>query len=195
LQLPSTHDSHFQIQLDSESQVFDQIYLENFPALHRYAYSILSDRELAEEMVHQVFLKILERKEPIKVHTSLKAYLFRAVNNECLNHFKHQKVQQNYQAFATNTMKNFVENPSNKLAYKELEQQLKRAINELPEQCRTIFQLSRFEELKYVEIAQQLGLSVKTVEGQMSKALKRLRVELADYLPLILWMLILKLWN
>ena len=66
---------------------------------------------------------------------------------------------------------------------------LQKAINALPESCRTIFQLSRFEELKYAEIAAQLGISVKTVEAQMSKALKRLRIQLADYLPLILWLL------
>lgn len=183
------------IHLDSDSQVFDQIYLDNFPALHRYAYTIINDRELAEEMVHQVFLKILERKEPVKVHTSLKAYLFRSVNNECLNHIKHQKVKQTYQNYATYNMADQVENPSNKLAYKELEQHLKKAINDLPEQCRTIFQLSRFEELKYGEIANQLGISIKTVESQMSKALRRLRVDLVDYLPLIVWMLIIRLWD
>lgn len=195
MQLPDSHNSHFMIRLDSDSQVFNQTYLENFPALHRYAYTIVNDRDLAEEMVHQVFLKILERKAPLKIHTSLKAYLFRSVNNECLNHLKHQKVKQNYQNYATANMPNQSETPSNKLAYKELEKHLTKAINGLPEQCRTIFQLSRFEELKYGEIAIQLGISVKTVEGQMSKALKRLRVELADYLPLIAWMLIIRLWD
>jgi RNA polymerase sigma-70 factor (ECF subfamily) len=180
--------------LDSNSQDFDTIYLDSFPALHRYAYTFLLDKELAEEMVHQVFLKILERKVPLDVHTSLKAYLFRSVNNECLNYIKHQKVKQAYQSYATNEMENRPETPSSKLTYKELELRLKSAINNLPEQCRTIFQLSRFEELKYAQIADQLGISIKTVEAQMSKALKRLRVELADYLPL-LWILFMKLWK
>jgi RNA polymerase sigma-70 factor (ECF subfamily) len=195
LQLPNSQNSHFMLHLDSDSQVFDQIYLDNFPALHRYAYTIVNDRELAEEMVHQVFLKILERKEPLKIHTSVKAYLFRSVNNECLNHLKHQNVKQNYQNYATDNMENQVETPSGMLAYKELEKRLTEAINTLPEQCRTIFQLSRFEELKYMEIANQLGISIKTVESQMSKALKRLRIDLADYLPLIVWMLVIRLWD
>lgn len=180
---------------DPGSKDFDTLYLDNYPALHRYAYTILSDVELAEEMVHQVFLKILERKDTLDLHTSLKAYLFRSVNNECLNYIKHQKVKQTYQSYATNEMENFPETPSAKLSYKELELQLKREINDLPEQCRTIFQLSRFEELKYAQIADQLGISIKTVEAQMSKALKRLRFQLADYLPLITWMLIIKLWK
>jgi len=195
LQTKKLHHIHDKAFLDSDSQDFDTLYLDNFQALHRYAYTILNDSELAEEMVHQVFLKILERKNLLDVHTSLKAYLFRSVNNECLNYIKHQKVKQTYQSHATNEMDNFPETPSSKLSYKELELQLKRAINDLPEQCRTIFQLSRFEELKYAQIADQLGISIKTVEAQMSKALKRLRVELADYLPLILWMLIIKLWK
>ena len=195
MQLPNSQNSHVMLHLDSDSQVFDQIYLDNFPALHRYAYTIVNDRGLAEEMVHQVFLKILERKEPLKIHTSVKAYLFRSVNNECLNHLKHQNVKQNYQNYATDNMENRVETPSGMLAYKELEKCLTEAINALPEQCRTIFQLSRFEELKYMEIANQLGISIKTVESQMSKALKRLRINLADYLPLIVWMLVIRLWD
>jgi RNA polymerase sigma-70 factor (ECF subfamily) len=70
----------------------------------------------------------------------------------------------------------------------ELEQQLAIAIGKLPEQCRIIFKMSRFDELKYQEIADQLGLSVKTIENQIGKALKILRIELADYLPILVWL-------
>lgn len=195
MQNKNLHNLYDKTIFDPDSKDFESVYLNNFSALHRYAYTILEDRELGEEMVHQVFLKILERKVPIDVRVSLKAYLFRSVNNECLNYIKHQKVKQNYQLQAANEMENRPETPSAKLSYKELELQLKRAINDLPEQCRTIFQLSRFEELKYAQIADQLGISIKTVEAQMSKALKRLRVKLADYIPLIIWMLIVKLWK
>jgi RNA polymerase sigma-70 factor (ECF subfamily) len=75
---------------------------------------------------------------------------------------------------------------SRKILVKELEEKLRDAMNALPQQCRTIFQLSRFEGLKYQEIADQLGISVKTVENQMGKALKQLRVKLIDYLPIFL---------
>jgi RNA polymerase sigma-70 factor (ECF subfamily) len=77
------------------------------------------------------------------------------------------------------------EKASDKLAAGELEQRLEKALRELPEQCRTIFQLSRFDELKYKEIADKLGLSVKTVENQMGKALRLLRLKLVDFLPFI----------
>ena len=72
----------------------------------------------------------------------------------------------------------------------ELEKQISKALDELPEQCRTIFQMSRFEELKYQEIANKLGLSIKTVENQMGKALKILRLKLADYLPFLIAILL-----
>ena len=78
------------------------------------------------------------------------------------------------------------EHPSKKIQLKQLEQELEKAINALPEQCRTIFQLSRFEALRYKEIADRLQLSVKTVENQMGKALRILRTKLVDFLPLLI---------
>ena len=83
-------------------------------------------------------------------------------------------------------MKNESDNAEDKIASAQLNEQLSNALRELPEQCRTIFQLSRFEDLKYREIAVQLGISEKTVENQMGKALKLLRMKLVDFLPLII---------
>ena len=79
-----------------------------------------------------------------------------------------------------------IENTSGKLMMRELKEKIQAAMNELPEQCRTIFQMSRFEGLKYQEIADEMGLSVKTVENQMGKALKLMRVKLVEFLPLLL---------
>jgi RNA polymerase sigma-70 factor (ECF subfamily) len=83
-------------------------------------------------------------------------------------------------------MKNEVEHPAKKIMAGELEKKIHSALNELPEQCRTIFQMSRFDEMKYREIADKLGISIKTVESQMSKALRLLRVKLVDFLIFIL---------
>ena len=176
--------------LNPDEPEIDKIYLDYYAALLKYAFTMVNDRVIAEEMVHQVFFKILERTESILIHTSLKAYLYRSVNNECLNYIKHQKVKLGFEGQSIHIMNQQTESPSGKLQLKELEGQLRKAINQLPEQCRTIFQLSRFEELKYAEIAFQLGLSIKTVETQMSRALKKLRVQLADYLPFFIWLLI-----
>ncbi len=125
---------------------------------------------------------------------SVSAYLYRSVYNESLNYLKHQKVRSAYRQHVGYTMKNETENAGKRLQLKELEGKLAQAMNDLPEQCRTIFQLSRFEELRYREIADRMGLSVKTVENQMGKALKILRVKLVDFLPLTIFFF-LKLLN
>ncbi|MBS7566682.1 RNA polymerase sigma-70 factor [Mucilaginibacter sp. Bleaf8] len=183
------------LHLKANTEEFDEVYLVYFNALHRYAYAMVGDEIVAEEMVHQTFWKILERQGGVQIHTSVKAYLYRSVYHECLNYLKHQQVKQAYTSHAMQQEEPYAENALSTLQYKELELKVKLAINMLPEQCRTIFQLSRFEELKYAEIAQQLGLSVKTVETQMSRALKKLRAQLADYLPVILWILLNALYH
>lgn len=197
----ATKDNAFYLDLSSDRAGFDQIYLDHYPALFRYAYTMVNESSTAEELIHNIFLKLLEKNEPLRVHTSLKAYLYRSVNNECLNYIKHQKIKVKFEVEAYNARSDKTQSPLAHLQYRELEERVRKAINELPEQCRTIFQLSRFEDLKYTEIAAQLGLSVKTVETQMSRALKKLRVQLADHLPLItivtniLYLIHLKLWK
>lgn len=141
-------------------------------------------------MVQNVFFKIWERKSHQSITTSLTAYLYRAVYHESLNHIKHQKVKNAYQSFATMRMEQSPSNAENKVLAGELEQRIKQAMCELPEQCRTIFQMSRFEELKYQEIADKLGLSIKTIENQMGKALKLMRLKLIEFLPIIILSLI-----
>lgn len=190
MQQNNTGTSTYILHLKADEPEFDKVYLEHYAALHHYAYTLLEDSAHADEIVQDVFLKILERDEPISIHTSLKAYLYRSVHNECMNYFKHQKVKQKYQQRNMHEADNHTDHALNKLQYREFEQRLLQAITQLPEQCRTIFQMSRFDELKYAEIAAQLGISIKTVDNQMVKALKRLRQQLADYLPLMIWFLI-----
>ncbi len=164
---------------------FEQAFKTHFKALHSYAFTIVKDDMAAEEIVQNIFLKIWERKQDLVLDSSVRAYLYKAVHNESLNVLKHKKIKTAYQVHTLHQMKNETDNAAKKLLTGELEGKIRKALNELPEQCRTIFQLSRFEELKYQEIANHLGLSVKTIENQMGKALKLLRIKLADFLPLI----------
>ena len=147
---------------------------------------MLQDEAAAEEIVQNMFLKLWEKRDRVTVQTSVKAYLYKCVHNDSLNYIKHRKVRASYEDYANLTMKDKSSRPAKTIEIKELEKQIVHALNELPEQCRTIFQLSRFEELKYKEIAERMGLSIKTVEKQMGKALKLLRLKLVDFLALII---------
>lgn len=171
--------------------VFEQVFKEHFKNLHAYACSILKDEDEAEEMVQNVFYKLWEKKEKIGELQSVPAYLYRSVYNECMNYVKHEKVKMTYEAHAVHHG-SIAGQATDTATAKELEHRIAEALADLPEQCRTIFQLSRFEELKYREIADKMGLSVKTVENQMGKALKILRTKLADYISVV-WLLLLTL--
>lgn len=168
---------------------FETLFKCHFKELHSYANTIVKDDVAAEEIIQNLFFKLWEKREDLTIHTSLRAYLYRSTYNESLNYLKHQKVRLKYQKHSEYTMKDDADS-LNHLEAKELERQLHSALNRLPEACRTIFQMSRFEDLKYREIADRLNISIKTVENQMGKALRILRVELIDFLPLIFLILI-----
>jgi RNA polymerase sigma-70 factor (ECF subfamily) len=165
--------------------IFERTFKTHFKALHAYACTILRSEAMAEEAVQNVFYKLWEKKDQVNIKESVSAYLYRAVYHECLNYMKHSKVRAAYQSHVI-YHNSELEKANERTGTKELEARIQTALKELPEQCRTIFQMSRFEELKYREIADELGLSVKTVENQMGKALRVLREKLADLLPLII---------
>lgn len=167
-------------------KAFEQMFKAHYKELHSYANVMLRDEDTAEEIVQSMFLKFWEKRALLNVQTSIKAYLYKCVYNDSLNYIKHQKVKTKYQDFAAYTMNDHHEAASSRVELTELQFKLHEALNELPEHCRTIFQMSRFEELKYREIAEQLDLSIKTVENQMGKALKILRLKLADFIAFIL---------
>ncbi|KYP15057.1 RNA polymerase sigma-70 factor [Flavihumibacter sp. CACIAM 22H1] len=169
---------------------FEEVFKTHFKELHSYACTLVKDDMVAEEMVQQVFFRIWEKKEQLSIHSSATAYLYRSVYHECLNYLKHQKVKTAYQVYAKTTADTGTGSAAQKIQLSELQQHLNKALNELPEQCRTIFQMSRYEELKYQEIADRLGLSIKTIENQMGKALRILREKLKDFLPLLLLILL-----
>jgi RNA polymerase sigma-70 factor, ECF subfamily len=169
---------------------FEKVFKSHFKSLHAYACTILHDDVMAEEMVQNVFCRLWEKSNQIEIRESVSGYLYRSVYHESLNYLKHLKVRDAYQTYAINRMEN-TNDASHQLELKELESRLDAALKDLPEKCRTIFQMSRFEELKYQEIADRLELPVKTIENQMGKALRLLRVKLVDFLPAsVLFMLL-----
>jgi RNA polymerase sigma-70 factor (ECF subfamily) len=174
--------------LNGASQEVEHLFKTHFKGLHAYAYIILRDSHLAEEIVQEVFVKLCERASRINIETSLESYLYRSVYNESLNHQKHEKVKARYQTMMSRKQEIAAQEPASG-DYPALEARLRLALGELPQQCRTVFLMSRFEELKYREIADRMGISVKTVENQMGKALRIMRQKLKGFLVLAIILL------
>lgn len=176
---------HFKALKEGDETAFEMIFKSHYDPLCNYAYTFLLDRDEAEEVVQDTFLTIWEKKEGITIETSLKSYLYRAVRNSCLNAIKHAKVKKKHAEETLFTSNATHESVSQSVISSELDQKIGDALMALPEQCRLVFKMSRFEDLKYAEIAKQLNISVKTVENQIGKALKIMREQLKEYLPIL----------
>ncbi|MEQ8423714.1 MAG: RNA polymerase sigma-70 factor [Cyclobacteriaceae bacterium] len=171
---------------EGDETAFEMIFKVHYESLCNYAYSFLLDRDEAEEVVQATFLNVWEKRENITIETSVKSYLYRAVRNSCLNAIKHTKIKKRHAEESMATSEKSYESSSQSLISSELDQRIGDALMVLPEQCRLIFKMSRFEELKYSEIADQLNISIKTVENQIGKALKIMREQLKEYLPILI---------
>jgi len=168
---------------------FEQLFREYFTPLMFFAKKILVDEDDAREVVHTVFINLWEKREEIDLSRSLKSYLFTSVHNRSLNVVRERK------KFSSEEVPDLAGewDVSVQIESMELEEKIRETIDTLPEKCRQIFELNRFEGLKYSEIAEQLGISVKTVENQMSKALKILREKLLKYLTILVWLIMYSL--
>ena len=161
---------------------FEMLFRAYYQLLCNYAYTFVRDREEAEEIVQSTFMNIWEKRDNLTIHTGVKPYLYAMVRNACLNLLKHEKIKQRHAATELAVAERSSESVARAVEASELEHRIVAAMAKLPEQCRLVFKLSRFEDLKYAEIADQLNISVKTVENQMGKALRVMREQLKDYL-------------
>jgi RNA polymerase sigma-70 factor, ECF subfamily len=165
---------------------FEMLFRTYYQPLCNYAYTFVQDKDEAEEIVQSTFLSVWEKKETLEIRTGVKPYLYAMVRNACLNVLKHEKVKQQHVAVELATGERSSESVARSVMASELETRIYKAMETLPEQCRLVFKLSRFEELKYAEIAEQLDISVKTVENHMGKALRIMREQLKEYLPILI---------
>ena len=165
-----------------DSDAFDTIFRTWYPALVRLAEKMLRDRAVAEEIAQDVMLELWRRRDQLQAEGSPQAYLFQSTRNRALNHLRHLKVEQLAMPHLAGDSPS---SPSagHRVVQEEIETALRQAIGDLPPRCRQVFELSRVRGLRYAEIAQQLGVSVKAVEAQMGRALKSLRERLAPWLP------------
>lgn len=166
---------------EGNKQAFDMLFRKYYTQLVRFAMGYLHDGPAAEEMVQEVFVRIWENAPRIEIETSILAYLYTSVRNQSLNFIKHENVKKKYEQEQSVVVDPDKDDFEEKVNVKFFKQILAMAVGSLPEKCREIFEMAKFEGLTYDEIAEYLQVSVKTVENQMGIALKKLREAMVPY--------------
>ncbi|MFC2133187.1 RNA polymerase sigma factor [Bacteroidota bacterium] len=173
----------------SDETAFDSLFRKYYEPLYNFAGRYVRDSQIAENAVQDVFVKIWIQKEKLTIKTNVKAYLFTAVKNHLLNQIKQEKRLSSIEDYSLDLGDD--ETPESDHLKNETYAAVHKAINELPEQCRKIFKMHRYDNLKYHEIADILGISINTVKTQIKRALKALQKKL-EYLSLIIIFLLMK---
>lgn len=157
---------------DKDEATFEHYYKEHYRSFFLMACKYLKDSSQAAEIVNDVFMKIWEDGDTIKIETSLKSYLYRSIINRSINALHKNKKEVTYRADLKVIQDESYE--LQQIEENELMIKLYEAIDRLPDKCRQVFEMSRFEALKQQEIAEKLGISVKTVKNHITIALKQL---------------------
>lgn len=171
-----------------DESAFNQLFDEFYIVLCLFCCTYTSDMDKARSLVQQVFVDLWIKSEKLNITKSIKSYLYNAVKNKSIDYLRQQKnISQ-----ITPEIEFINETPFQDLIQEaEISERINTSINQLPEKCREIFILCRIDELKYNQVAKKLNISVKTVEMQMSIALKKLRVKLPDYIHFNLFALLI----
>lgn len=170
-----------------DQTAFELLFHFYYPGLVMFSTQFTTDRNESEEIVQDFFVKLWQRHQQISLTESLKSYFFLSVKNGSLNFLKHKKVEEKYIREMTDLANQHLAYNPDLYLESELQEKVKNAIDLLPEKCREIFIMSRIQGLKNDEIAANLNISKRTVETQISKALKVLRLELKDYIGLLIF--------
>ncbi|MEQ1744501.1 MAG: RNA polymerase sigma-70 factor [Saprospiraceae bacterium] len=176
-----------------DTEALRRLFDRHYPLLLGDLYNYLPDEETCKDLAQDVFVELWRKREALDIHTSLRAYLRRAAVNRALNHIKSNRRtvledSANWQDTADSSHRDI----GLKHEQERMEDALHRAIGQLPEKCRLVFSLSRFEHMSHREIAEQLGISTKTIENQITKAMHLLREalrELRHLSPAVIWAL------
>jgi RNA polymerase sigma-70 factor (ECF subfamily) len=169
---------------------FEILFKEQHALLCKTALQYVRDPQTAEDIVHEVFLKLWENRDTVNIHTSIKSFVFRSVKNRSIDYLRKRYLETTGDSDDCDIAYPGQNDPAEILYEKEINDKLQVVLETLPERCYAIFSMKRFGNLSYKEIADKLGISVKTVENQMTIAIKKIKASMIDYLPpLILIML------
>ncbi|MBC8603018.1 RNA polymerase sigma-70 factor [Parabacteroides acidifaciens] len=170
-------------QLDDED-AFRSLFFKFFSSLCVFAHRYIEQWETCEDIVQDTFFKIWKNRKKMIINTSGRNLLLTSVRNSCVDYLRKQEIETSW--IQKKSLHKTEYSTDDLYATVELENMLNAALSNLPENIRQVFEMSRFEGLTYTEIATQQRISIKTVEAYITKALKQLRIELKDYLPLAL---------
>ncbi len=169
---------------------FEVVFKEYYSPLCVFVKKYCNDDNMAEEIVSRFFYNFYNKRKSLNINSSLRSYMFRSVKNTAINYIRDRAKFQFEDVQGDNKIDfSITESGLDMLISKELQTKINNAVDNLPEQCKVVFVKSRFEGKKYKEIAKELNISVNTVETQMSRALRKLRVELKDYIQVLLILL------
>ncbi len=169
----------------ADEKGFEKIYNAYWPKLFSVVYNHVRTKEVAQEIVQEVFVSLWVNKHKLQIDTSLKGYLFQAVRNKIYDYLDRQSVRAKYEGFVVSQKSDPSNFTEQQVAYTDLHNLLHEEIKKLPETTQQVFQLSRFQGSSAPEIAEQMQVSVKTVEYHLTKALKHLRLRLGELLAFL----------
>lgn len=173
--------------LSLDDRSFEMLFKSNFKDLCHLAVQYVKDSDTAKDIVQEVFFNVWKKKADIDLSRPVRAYLTSSVRNRCINYLRdHKKLSDGFIEREDQMVGTEYKVPD-KLIENELKRKIADSIDELPDRCKEVFVLSRYENLKYLEIAERLQISVKTVETQMSKALQHLRSRLGEFLTILMF--------
>lgn len=170
-----------QFWVKGDEAAFDTLYKKYLVRLLNTAFQKTNSRELAQELVQETFMELYLHRHRLEIHTSVQGYLFTILKNKIFNYYRHELVQKKYRQFVESRGEQHTLDSGKALESKELHDRIAALILQLPTQCRTVFLLSREGLLSNKEIADQLNISVNTVEQHIRKARHLLRKALGNY--------------
>jgi RNA polymerase sigma-70 factor (ECF subfamily) len=175
--------------VSGDESSFEKIYRYYYPRLNYFAKQYLLDVEVSRNIVQDTFTELWQRRHSLHSDTNIQAWLFAVTKNKSLKAISQLKSRQNYDNFIKSRQldvnyKSLSDFDTSNFVFEELQHKIQEALDKLTPACRKVFEMSRLEDKKNKEIAEELNLSIKTVEAHITKALRSLKVDLKDYLPL-----------
>lgn len=172
------------VSLQDDEEAFRILFYDFFAPLCVFAHRYLEEMETCEDIVQETFYRIWKNRKDLDIQISTRNFLITSVRNACLDLIRKQEIEKRW--IEKRLEKDTEEEYEDLYTTQELESLLNQALDKLPEQIASTFRMNRFDGKTYVEIAEEKQISVKTVEAYMTRALKFLRIELKDYLPILL---------